>query len=203
MRLTPRARANRENSKKSRGPTSAEGKLRSSRNAFRHGLATPVLARPGASQKVSDLAERLAGEGADARLKDLARKAAEALADVDAIEARKVELLSRPWLRFVRNPWKAILKFVKDYAEAFHQYDEVDSIAKPTSRDLQKMAKAINFIKTWSNPTFVYEQEIEFSEVAGELKKLERYERRAFSRMIKTLRKLDQAKAECRLEASL
>lgn len=183
MRLTPRARANRENSKKSRGPTSAEGKLRSSRNAFRHGLATPVLSRPGASQKVSDLAERLA--------------------DVDAIEARKVELLSRPWLRFVRNPWKAILKFVKEYAEAFHQYDEVDSIAKPTSRDLHKMAKAINFIKTWSNPTFVYEQEIEFSEVAGELKKLERYERRAFSRMIKTLRKLDQAKAECRLEASL
>jgi hypothetical protein len=104
MRLTARARANRENGRKSRGPISEAGKQRSSKNALRHGLATPVLARPGASQKVSDLAGRLVGEGADAKLMDLARKAAEALIDIDAIEARKVALLSRPWLRFVRDP---------------------------------------------------------------------------------------------------
>jgi ribonucleotide reductase beta subunit family protein with ferritin-like domain len=49
----------------------------------------------------------------------------------------------------------------------------------------------------WSRRAFVHEEEIAFNEVAKELKKLEYYERRAFSRMIKTLRALDQAKAEC------
>ena len=197
MRLTARARANRENAKKSRGPISDAGKIRSSRNAFRHGFATPVLARPGASQRVRDLADCLAGAGADEKLMDLARKAAEALADIETIETRKVALLSRPWLRFVRDNWRVILQFVKVYADAFEKFDEVENIPKPTIRDRKKQAKAINFIKTWSTPSFVHEQEIDFSEVADELKKLERYERRAFSRMIKTLRALDQAKAEC------
>jgi len=38
--------ANRANAKRSTGPKTAAGKLKSSRNAYRHGLSGPLLSDP-------------------------------------------------------------------------------------------------------------------------------------------------------------
>src|SRR3974377_2263601 len=54
--------ANRANAKKSTGPKTAAGKLKSSRNAFRHGLSGPFPPDPTASAKIDSLASVLAGE---------------------------------------------------------------------------------------------------------------------------------------------
>src|SRR5215831_3580628 len=58
-------RANRENAKRSSGPKTAAGRLKSSRNALRHGLSLPLTADPAASMKARQLAQMLVPKGAD------------------------------------------------------------------------------------------------------------------------------------------
>jgi hypothetical protein len=57
-------RANRENAMRSTGPKTAAGRLKSSRNALRHGLSLP-LADQAAAMKAGQIAQLLAPEGAD------------------------------------------------------------------------------------------------------------------------------------------
>jgi hypothetical protein len=58
--------ANRANAKRSTGPKSPAGKMASSRNAFRHGLSSPLQQLyPVISRKVYAIAQELAGEEAD------------------------------------------------------------------------------------------------------------------------------------------
>jgi hypothetical protein len=65
--------ANRTNAKKSTGPTSLRGKLQSSRNARRHGLAATADAEPTASPAVKRMANAICGnEQSDPDLYDLA-----------------------------------------------------------------------------------------------------------------------------------
>jgi len=49
--------ANRANAKRSTGPKTAAGKLKSSRNAYRHGLSGPLLSDPATSAKVDRIAD--------------------------------------------------------------------------------------------------------------------------------------------------
>jgi hypothetical protein len=65
--------ANRANGKKSRGPNTVSGKLQSSRNAWRHGLAAAADAEPTASPAVKRMANAICGnEHGDPDLYDLA-----------------------------------------------------------------------------------------------------------------------------------
>src|SRR5215831_2578864 len=65
--------ANRINAKKSTGPTSLRGKLQSSRNAWRHGLAAATNPEPTISTDVKRMANAICGnEHADPDLYDLA-----------------------------------------------------------------------------------------------------------------------------------
>jgi hypothetical protein len=68
--------ANRRNAQRSTGPRTAAGKLKSSRNAYRHGLSGLMPPDPAMSDKVDSIARALAGEqAAEDRLapaKDLA-----------------------------------------------------------------------------------------------------------------------------------
>jgi hypothetical protein len=65
--------ANRINAKKSTGPMSLHGKLQSSRNAWRHGLAAATNPEPTVSMDVKRIANAICGNGhADPDLYDLA-----------------------------------------------------------------------------------------------------------------------------------
>jgi hypothetical protein len=57
--------ANRANAKKSTGPKTAAGKLKSSQNAFRHGFSVPLHLDPATSAEVESLTRALAGEDAN------------------------------------------------------------------------------------------------------------------------------------------
>jgi hypothetical protein len=57
-------KANRENAKRSTGPKSLAGRLKSSRNAMRHGLSIPLAADPPAGTQAYKLSELLTPEGA-------------------------------------------------------------------------------------------------------------------------------------------
>ena len=66
-------RSHRINAKKSTGPTSLRGKLQSSRNAWRHGLAAATNPEPTISTDVKRMANAICGnEHADPDLYDLA-----------------------------------------------------------------------------------------------------------------------------------
>ena len=56
--------ANRANAKRSTGPKTAAGKLRSSRNAFRHGLSGPLPSDPATSASLDWIAGEVAGDQA-------------------------------------------------------------------------------------------------------------------------------------------
>jgi hypothetical protein len=57
--------ANRANAMRSTGPKTLAGKLKSSRNAYRHGLSGPLRLDPVTSAKVDAIAYALAGEKAN------------------------------------------------------------------------------------------------------------------------------------------
>ena len=85
MTSAQKARANRANARASTGPTTAEGRNRSSRNARRHGLSLPVLADPVLSKDVAELTREIAGSNPSRKLYEPARRFAEAQIDLNRI----------------------------------------------------------------------------------------------------------------------
>jgi hypothetical protein len=57
--------ANRANAQKSTGPKTAAGRLKSSRNAFRHGLSLPLWLDTATSEKIDAIAQALTRDQAD------------------------------------------------------------------------------------------------------------------------------------------
>ena len=87
--------ANRANAKRSTGPKTAAGKLRSSRNAFRHGLSRPLLSDPATSAKVDWIAGEVAGEQASDHQKTAAQGFARAQVELLRIRSIRSEQLAK------------------------------------------------------------------------------------------------------------
>jgi hypothetical protein len=87
--------ANRANARASTGPRSAAGKLRSARNASRHGLSVPVWSDPELSADARILTLEIAGPDAAPNLQRLARVIAEAQIDLNRVrQARHYAITS-------------------------------------------------------------------------------------------------------------
>ena len=98
MTETARARASRDNARRSTGPKTPAGKARARRNARRHGLTLPVLADPALTPEIDALAHAIArsvaGETYDARQHALACRIAEAAIDLRRVRAAKLPLVA-------------------------------------------------------------------------------------------------------------
>lgn len=79
--------SNRRNAKKSTGPKTKTGKWKSSRNAFRHGLAVAIGSQSNFAETINRLTQALAGDIYPNA--DLARKIAEAEVDLLRIRAMR------------------------------------------------------------------------------------------------------------------
>ena len=86
--------ANRANARASTGPTTAQGRARSARNARRHGLSLPVLVDPDLSQEVEALAREMGGANASSEIQEFARRIAEAQIDLRRVRCARHSLLS-------------------------------------------------------------------------------------------------------------
>ena len=87
-------KANRENAKRSTGPKTAAGRLKSSRNALRHGLSRPVATDPAALIKARQLTELLLPDRADVTQVVAAVEVAHAQAQVLRVAAVRSKLLA-------------------------------------------------------------------------------------------------------------
>ena len=90
--------ANRSNAKKSTGPRSELGRLRSRRNALRHGLAVAIGSQPSYSKNIEALAKAMVGDSGLPT--EFARQAAEA--KIDLLRIRKIR--ASQLNVFVSNP---------------------------------------------------------------------------------------------------
>jgi len=87
-------RANRANAKRSSGPKTAAGRLRSSRNALRHGLSLPLDTDPAASMRARGMAQLLVPDGADPIQTLAAFEMAQAHAQLQRVGAVRSQLMA-------------------------------------------------------------------------------------------------------------
>lgn len=157
--------ANRRNGKMSRGPTSRAGKQRSARNALKHGLSVPTDL---ANEDVRVLAAFLSRATATDHGSDLAVEAARRIIDLDRVTEVHTYLYSRLGISPI------LAKLPRESPPAGGR---IDQLAAELIRQLQP-PKAEVFT---------------LSDLAIELNRLARYERRALSLRDRALRKLTEA----------
>jgi hypothetical protein len=86
--------ANRANAQKSTGPKTAAGRLKSSRNALRHGLSLPLQLDLETSAKADAIARALAYDPADQQQLTAATEVAQAQLELARIRAVREELMA-------------------------------------------------------------------------------------------------------------
>ena len=190
--------SSRENGKKSRGPQSALGRRKSSKNARRHGLAIPITQDPIFNPGIGTLSQKIAGDISDPSHLDLCQALAEAQSDIMRIRQARVDILADGNLRkfrpnrdrvsvlkmIFRRKLNTIAKMAVDPALPLH-------LQQALKFDLGLDA-VYEFEETYEkmmNHVIPIEEGLGF--IIGKLKALERYERRALSRRNKALRELD------------
>jgi hypothetical protein len=87
--------ANRANAQKSTGPKTAAGRLKSSRNAYRHGLSLPLHLDIAASAKADAIARALADDQAGKEKLAAAAEVARAQLELLRIRAARAELMAQ------------------------------------------------------------------------------------------------------------
>jgi len=171
-------KSNRENARASTGPKTAQGRARAARNALRHALSLPVYSDPALSEEVEALAREIAGTDANAEIKELARRVAEAQIDLCRVRHARRRLLSHA----PQDPSYDSRANMRDKAAPLCSLlrKEATDIPMPT---LEKPEGPQNFAAI-------------ISEEAKRLLAMDRYERRALSRRKFAIRAFDAARRQ-------
>jgi hypothetical protein len=190
VRLTARARANRRNAQRSTGPRTVSGKERVARNALKHGLAVPVMETSGADAWIEEMARAITGEGADSGRLEHARRVASAQLDIVRIREARQRLFDNPEARRKKINTQEMLQSAKSVLEwselilaapdgAFDQNEHVIEVFRAFERLHSEM----------KGPPPSLEEGI--GNLASQLLRLDRYERRATSRRKVAIRAFD------------
>jgi hypothetical protein len=162
--------ANRRNAGKSTGPRSGAGMKRASRNAYRHGLTLGITSTAALAKLLDKLARKIAGDTKDPILLERARVVAQAQLDLARVRQAKVALIERASAFGALDPPR-ILSSVTRIIRFLHALDPgrfilpkpLDASATMPSQEPDRPAEAVR-------------------RVLPELRKLDRYERRAAAR---------------------
>ena len=159
--------ANRRNARKSTGPRLGAGKKRASRNAYRHGLTLSITSTAAFAKQLDKLAREIAGDTEDPILLEHARTIAQSELDLARVRRAKVALIERACTFGELEP-PQVLSSVTQIIRLVNALDRgrlilpkpVDSSATMPSQEPYRSAEAVR-------------------RVLPELRKLDRYERRA------------------------
>jgi hypothetical protein len=160
--------ANRRNARKSTGPRSGAGRKRASRNAYRHGLTLNIGSSAAFAKQLDKLVRKIAGDTDDAILLERAREIAQAELDLARVRRAKVALIERASVFGELDPPQLTVTQMVRVINAFDRGRFIvpkpsDSSATMPSQEPDRSAEAIR-------------------RVLPELRKLDRYERRAAAR---------------------
>jgi hypothetical protein len=167
--------ANRRNARKSTGPRSGAGKKRASHNACRHGLTLSIASTKASAKQLDKLVRKIAGDSEDAIVLERARALAQAELDLARVRRAKVALIERASAFGEIDPPRLTisqeLRFLNAQIRAFHVAipgtltlpEPIDASTTMPSQEPDRSAEAIR-------------------RVLPELRKLDRYERRAAAR---------------------
>jgi hypothetical protein len=160
--------ANRRNARKSTGPRSGAGGKRASRNAYRHGLTLNITSTAAFAKQLDKLARKIAGNTDDVITLDRARAIAQAELDLARVRRAKVALIERASAFGELDPPQLTITQMIRVLNAFDRGRFIvpkpnDSSATMPSQEPDRSAEAIR-------------------RVLSELRKLDRYERRAAAR---------------------
>jgi hypothetical protein len=162
--------ANRRNARNSTGPRSGAGKKRASRNAYRHGLTLSIASTAAFAKQLDKLVREIAGDSKDAIMLERAREIAQAELDLARVRRAKVALIERACTFGELEP-PQVLSSVTQIIRFVNALDRgrlivpksIDGSATMPSQEPDRSAEAVR-------------------RVLPELRKLDRYERRAAAR---------------------
>jgi hypothetical protein len=163
--------ANRRNARRSTGPRSGAGKKRASRNAYRHGLSLNIISSAASAKRLEKLVRKIAGNTDNPILLERARALAQAELDLARVRRAKVALIERASAFGELDP-PQLFGTVTQIIRAIHALERgrisslpepIDASATMPSQEADRSAEAVR-------------------RVLPELRKLDRYERRAAAR---------------------
>jgi hypothetical protein len=156
--------ANRRNARKSTGPRSGAGRKRASRNAYRHGLTLSITSTAAYAKQLAKLVREIAGDSKDAIVLERARAIAQAELDLARVRRAKVALIERASAFGELDPPQLtvtqMIRFVNAFERGRPIPKPIDALATMPSKEPDRSAEAVR-------------------QVLPELRKLDRYERRA------------------------
>jgi hypothetical protein len=158
--------ANRLNARKSTGPRSGAGKKRASGNAYRHGLSLHIISTAALAEQLDKLVREIAGDSEDAIVLERARAVAQAELDLARVRRAKVALIERASAFGELDPPQLTVTQMIRTLNAFDRGGRhivpkpIDASATIPSQQPERLAEAIR-------------------RVLPQLRKLDRYERRA------------------------
>ena len=141
---------------------------------------------------MEELARSWLGDEPDVLQLEQARRAAAAQLDLERIDAARMTILARPWVREVKTSTGTRLKEASTWINIQEKIDRLVQKTKPTVRDVSRLERLIGESEAVTLTPVVCAVERDFGEIAKELLTLDRYERRARSRRRKALRELDK-----------
>jgi len=176
-------KANRANARASTGPKTARGRARAARNARRHGLSLPLYSDPILSEEVEELAREIAGTDANAEIRRLACRIAEA--DIDL---RRVRHARNQFLTDRLND-----EYYESRANRRTKLAFIFKLLRPNAPDIPMPALSKYLTSTPQGPEKLATI---LSQEAKQLMAMDRYERRALSRRKFAIRKFDTARCK-------
>jgi hypothetical protein len=161
--------ANRRNARKSTGPRSGAGRKRASRNAYRHGLTLSIASTAAFAKQLDALVRKIAGNTDDAITLERAREIAQAELELARVRRVKVALIERASAFGELDPPRLTVTQMIRVLNVFDRGGRlivpkpIHALATMPSQEPDRSAEAVR-------------------RVLPELRKLDRYERRAAAR---------------------
>ena len=183
MTSDSKIKANRANARASTGPKTARGRVRTARNALRHGLSLPFYANPTLSQEAEELAREMAGTDASAEIRQLACRIAEA--DIDL---RRVRHARNQFLTDRLND-----EYYESRANRRTKLAFIFKLLRPNAPDIPMPALSKYLTSTPQGPEKLATI---LSQEAKQLMAMDRYEKRALSRRKFAIREFDTARCK-------